>query len=104
MWERGYSQKYVENCIVKTKKYASQTNVFANCLFSDPKFKAASEGDVSVGEGSVAISAGNGAWSYIVPYDIYGNLRPDPPTIGAIEYVAAQEGKRLSFTRFKRQK
>lgn len=102
--EGGYSQKYFENCIVKTKKYASQTNVFANCLFSDPKFRAASEGDVSVGEGSVAISAGNGAWSYIVPYDIYGNLRPDPPTIGAIEYVAAQDGKRLSFTRFKRQK
>ncbi len=82
----GFSSYYFENCIVKTKKYANSTD-FVNCIFKDPKFVEASEGDLRPASGSVAIGAGSGVWSYSVPYDIYGTYRPDPPTIGAIEYV-----------------
>lgn len=95
------SEKHFENCIIKSDKYSNQTAGFVNCIFKDPMFKNASEGDLSVKQNSPAVAAGNGVWSYSVPYDINGTYRPDPPTIGAIEYKEQSDGKlfRLSKKR-----
>lgn len=87
------SSKHFENCLVKTSKYAADAD-FVNCVFKDPMFKNSTEGDLSPREGSPAIGAGSGVWSYSVPYDINGTYRPDPPTIGAIEYTKSQSRAR----------
>jgi hypothetical protein len=50
-------------------------------------FVNSAEGDLNLQATSAAIGAGNGVWSYSVPYDINGNYRSDPPCIGAMEYV-----------------
>lgn len=87
------SEKHFENCIIKSEKYSNRTAGFVNCIFKDPMFNNASEGDLSVKQNSPAVAAGNGVWSYSVPYDINGTYRPDPPTIGAIEYMEQSAGK-----------
>lgn len=86
----GLTSYRFENCILKTKKYASDPN-FVNCIFKDPQFENPSEGDLRPKATSPAIGAGNGVWSYNIPYDIFGTYRPDPPTIGAIEYQPLPE-------------
>lgn len=42
-------------------------------------------------ENSPLIDAGNGVWNSLIAFDIYGVLRNDPPTIGAVEYTATNQ-------------
>lgn len=95
--EGGISRYRFENCVLKSKDKSLDGN-FVSCIFADPLFKDPAEGDLRVGVSSPAIGAGNGAWSYGVPFDINGVYRPDPPTIGALEYVEDSErGAKRAF-------
>lgn len=85
--EGGISRCYFENCLLKTKRNNDFPNLFMACVYEDPLFSNSAEGDLSLQAESPAIGAGNGVWSYGVPYDINGNYRNDPPCIGAMEYV-----------------
>lgn len=85
--EGGISRYRFENCLLKTKNNIESPNLFVECVYKDPMFVNSAEGDLNLQATSAAIGAGNGVWSYSVPYDINGNYRSDPPCIGAMEYI-----------------
>ncbi|MBQ7984051.1 MAG: hypothetical protein IJ250_00260 [Bacteroidales bacterium] len=76
-----------DHCLLRTDvlndtKYKS----LHNCQFNkDPMFADILTNDLFPSDNSPLIGNGNGTYNSIVPYDIYGTLRLDPPCIGAIE-------------------
>ena len=86
MLDQNLSAIRFDYCLLKYKN-DNQFNIFTNSILNeDPMFVEASEGDLHLQEKSPCIGKGNGVWGYNLPYDIEGNLRLDPPSIGAYEY------------------
>ncbi|MDR0790618.1 MAG: hypothetical protein LBO06_07465 [Bacteroidales bacterium] len=76
------------SCLMKITNNSLQGLTLFNCITnSDPLFADISAFDLSVLAGSPAIGGGDGVFSYQLPYDINGNYRNNPPTIGAIEFL-----------------
>lgn len=85
-----------DHCLLKAKKISNNSSYITNCLFNkDPLFKDVTTNDLHLLKTSPAIGSGDGVWNATLPYDIFGIFRPDPPSIGAIEYVALNESKKL---------
>ena len=79
---------YFENCLLATKTLNANNPKIRDSYFNlDPLFNDGGEGDLRVKENSPAIGRGNSIWNSIYPYDIIGNTRSNPPTIGAYEYT-----------------
>ena len=77
------------SCLIKISEKTAQNLTFFNVITNkDPLFADIPMLDLSVLAGSPAIGNGDGAFSYQIPYDINGNYRNNPPTIGAIEFMA----------------
>lgn len=93
MLDQNLSTIRFDYCLLKYKN-ENQFNIFTNSILNeDPMFVEASEGDLHLQENSPCIGKGNGIWSYNLPYDIEGNYRLDPPSIGAYEYKPQTENK-----------
>ena len=86
--ENSQSVFSFSNCLIKSNAFNNNAPFANNCIFNqDPKFVDASNNDLHLQENSPLINNGDGVWNSILPFDIYGVLRQDPPCIGAIEYV-----------------
>lgn len=86
MIEQNFSTIRFDYCLLKHEN-TNQSTMFTNSIFnSEPMFIDAANGDLHLQENSPCIGKGNGVWGYNLPYDIEGNLRLDPPSIGAYEY------------------
>ncbi|MDR1847776.1 MAG: hypothetical protein LBR17_06650 [Bacteroidales bacterium] len=76
------------NCLIKSATLNGQdANITSSVFNSDPLFVNILERDLHVLPGSPAIGGGDATISYTVPYDLEGNWRGNPPTIGALEFV-----------------
>lgn len=77
------------NCLVRTRTEWSY--MFSNSIINkDPLFKSIDAEDYQVDTHSLAVN--NGSYTYIVlPYDLAGNMRSNPPTIGAYELNITSE-------------
>jgi hypothetical protein len=81
----NYSFTY---CLMKSDVLTRQNHNITSSIFnSDPLFVNTYERDLHVRVGSPAIGAGDANISFSVPYDLEGNYRNNPPTIGALEFV-----------------
>ena len=86
---------YFENCLLATKTINSNSASVRDSYFNlNPLFNEPNEGDLRIKENSPAIGRGNGIWNSIYPFDIVGNTRTYPPTIGAYEYSPISSTKR----------
>lgn len=75
-----------DHCLIKSTLIKNNNQNIVSCIFNkDPMFVDVAEGDLHLEDSSPAISAGNGIYNNIVPYDIFGTYRLDPPCIGALE-------------------
>ena len=83
----GLNSNYSFNyCLIKTDAITNNNSNVRNCIFNkDPMFVNIAERDVHVENSSPAIGMANGIYNAIIPYDIYGVLRLNQPTIGAVE-------------------
>ncbi|MGP1515239.1 MAG: hypothetical protein ACTTJH_04705 [Bacteroidales bacterium] len=80
------SRYYFDHCLIKTSLLKNNNKNVVSCIFNkDPKFKDITSGDLYLEDTSPAIGTGNGVYNSIVPNDIFGVHRLDPPCIGAIE-------------------
>ena len=70
------------NCMLRTTLVTDGVN--GNIVGRDPKFKDAYKHDFTPLKDSPAANAGEGAY-ITIPYDLNGNPRGNPPTIGAFE-------------------
>ena len=70
------------NCLLRTTLVTDGVN--GNIVGRDPKFKDAYKHDFTPLKYSPAANAGEGAY-ITIPYDLNGNPRGNPPTIGAFE-------------------
>jgi hypothetical protein len=87
MIEQSLSTIRFDYCLVKYEGENQNANLFTNSILNqEPMFVEPSEGDLHLQENSPCIGKGNGIWGYNLPYDIEGNYRLDPPSIGAYEY------------------
>ena len=87
-------EHYFENCILRTKIIIPGGTSERDSYFNtDPLFNNSQENDLRVKEKSPAIGKGNGNWNSVYPFDIIGNARPKPPTIGAYEYASISSSK-----------
>ena len=87
MIDQSFATIRFDYCLAKYEGENQNTNLFTNSILNqDPMFVEPSEGDLHLQENSPCIGKGNGVWGYNLPYDIEGNLRLDPPSIGAYEY------------------
>jgi hypothetical protein len=85
-----------DHCLLKSNKINNNSYFITNCLFNkDPLFNDATTNDLRLKKDSPAIGSGDGVWNSTLPYDIFGIFRPDPPSIGAMEYVVLNESKKL---------
>jgi hypothetical protein len=77
------------NCLVRTR--TEWLYMFNNTILNeDPLFKSVDEGDYQLDIHSPAVN--KGSYTYIVlPYDLAGNMRSNPPTIGAYELTVTSE-------------
>ena len=77
------------NCLVRTR--TEWLYMFNNTILNeDPLFKSVDEGDYQLDIHSPAVN--KGSYTYIVlPYDLAGNMRSNPPTIGAYELTITSE-------------
>ncbi len=74
-------------CLAKYDVANQNANIFTNSILNEePLFVDVSQGDLHLQENSPCIGKGSGIWGYNLPYDIEGNYRLDPPSIGAYEY------------------
>lgn len=87
MIEQSLSTIRFDYCLAKYDVDNQNMNLFTNSIFNEePLFIDASQGDLHLQENSPCIGKGSGVWGYNLPYDIEGNYRLDPPSIGAYEY------------------
>ncbi len=87
MIEQSLSTIRFDYCLAKYDVDTQNVNVFTNSIFNEePLFLDISQGDLHLQENSPCIGKGSGIWGYNLPYDIEGNYRLDPPSIGAYEY------------------
>ena len=74
------------HCLIKSKTLTSSSKGVIACIFNqDPMFVDVTENDLHLQDTSPAIGNGDGIWNSLLPWDIFGVLRLDPPSIGAIE-------------------
>lgn len=86
---------YFENCLLATKTINSNSTSVRDSYFNlNPLFNEPNEGDLRIKENSPAIGRGNSTWNSIYPYDIIGNSRSNPPSIGAYEYSLISSPRR----------
>ncbi|MBR1626666.1 MAG: hypothetical protein IJ681_05930 [Bacteroidales bacterium] len=84
-----------DHCLIKSSILNNNGRNIVSCIFNkDPQFEDVSLGDLHPSESSPLIKNGNGIYNSVVPYDIYGIYRSDPPCIGAVEYVRKAERTR----------
>ncbi len=75
-----------DHCLIKSDKLSNNNQNIVSCIFNkDPFFTDISEANYQPLSTSPCNGNGNGIYNSIVPYDIYGVWRVDPPSIGAIE-------------------
>lgn len=87
MIEQSLSAIRFDYCLAKYDVDNQNVNLFTNSIFNkEPLFVDVSQGDLHLQENSPCIGKGSGVWGYNLPYDIEGNYRLDPPSIGAYEY------------------
>lgn len=87
-----HSNYSFDHCLLKTSSLNSSSANISNCIFNiDPLFADPTNNDLHPMENSPLIDAGNGVWNSLIAFDIYGVLRNDPPTIGAVEYTATNQ-------------
>lgn len=75
-----------DHCLLKSNTLSNNNQNIVSCIFNkDPFFTDATENNYQPLPSSPCKGNGNGIYNSIVPYDIYGVYRLDPPSIGAIE-------------------
>lgn len=89
------SQYLFDHCLLKSNALSNNNGTVQACVLNkDPMFTDVSSNDLHLENSSPAIGSGNGVYNSIVPYDIFGTFRLDPPSIGAIENRSSVEKRR----------
>ena len=86
-----------ESCLIKNNTINTNSLNINNTIFNqDPLFNNPQAGDLRLKNLSPAIRRGNPTYSsFYAPIDIKGVPRPNPPSIGAYEYVEISEKRRV---------
>ena len=87
------SQYLFDHCLVKYDNKEGKSSAFKNCVFNkDPLFVDYTAGDFHTENNSPVIGCGDGIWNNIIPYDIFGIQRLEPPSAGAVENRSRVDG------------
>ncbi|MBQ9253584.1 MAG: hypothetical protein IJ180_02295 [Bacteroidales bacterium] len=95
LYENSQSVYKFDHCLIKSNSFNNNSSFASNCLFNtDPNFVDVYSNDLHPNQNSPLIGNGDGVWNSLLAFDIFGVLRKDPPTIGAIEYTESSNKRR----------
>lgn len=76
-----------KNNLIRVKDFNDPIHYIDNIYNGNPNFKSPSANELIIGEKSEAIQKGSEEGQYLVPNDILGGIRTNPPDIGAYQHI-----------------